>query len=110
MVVKVDVVESVEQAENLRGTLVEANEEDLPVLPEGTYYHHQLIGSTVNTVEGKEIGTVDSILETGSNDVYVVQPPGTEKPVLIPATKEVVKDINTNARVITVDLPEGLLA
>ena len=108
LVVRVDNVDTMEQAEPLRGTLIEAAEEDLPALPEGTYYHHQLIGSVVRTVDGEEIGTVESVLETGSNDVYVVHPSGGGRQVLVPATKDVIKDIDLQAGTITVDLPEGL--
>ena len=109
LVIRVDSVRTVKDANRLRDTLVEIAPADLPPLPPGTYYHYQLAGALVRSVDGADIGTVTSVLETGSNDVYIVQPPGDCKPVLIPATADVVRDINIQARLITVDLPDGLL-
>ena len=109
VVIRVESIRTMNAAEPLRDTLVEVAAEDLPPPPDGAYYHYQLVDALVRSVEGEEIGTVTSVLETGSNDVYIVQPPGDCKPVLIPATADVVRDINIQARLITVDLPDGLL-
>ena len=109
LVVRVDSVRSASVAEPLRGSLVEVAAEDLPPLPAGTYYHYQLVDARVRSVEGADIGTVSSILETGSNDVYIVRPPDGGKPILIPAIADVVKQIDVEAGLITVDLPEGLI-
>lgn len=46
---------------------------ELPELPEGEYYWHQLLELEVFTVEGDCLGRVDHLIETGSNDVLVVQ-------------------------------------
>ena len=109
VVIRVDSIRTVQAAEPLRGALVEVAPEDLPPPPAGAHYHYQLVDARVRSVDGDDIGAVTSVLETGSNDVYVVQPPGGGKPVLIPATREVVREIDIEARLITVDLPEGLL-
>ena len=109
VVIRVESIRTVNAAEPLRGTLVEVAREDLPPPPASTYYHYQLVDARVRSVDGDEIGTVTSVLETGSNDVYVVQPPGGGKPVLIPAITDVVREIDIEARLITVDLPDGLL-
>lgn len=55
-----------------------------------------------------DLGRVTQILETGANDVYVVD--GSQGEVLIPATREVVRSIDVSAGVITVELMEGLLS
>jgi len=109
VVIRVESVRTVNAAEPLRDTLVEVAAEDLPPPPDGAHYHYQLVDARVRSVEGDEIGTVTSILETGSNDVYIVQPPGGGKPILIPAITGVVREIDIEARLITVDLPPGLL-
>ncbi len=109
LVVRVDSVRSASAAELLRDGLVEVAAEDLPPLPSGTYYHYQLADARVCSIDGVDIGTVTSVLETGSNDVYIVRPPDGGKPILIPAIADVVKRIDIEAGLITVDLPEGLI-
>lgn len=83
--------------EPLRGKLLKVHERDLVKLPEGHYYHFQLIGLEVFDIAGEYIGKITEILETGSNDVYVTQP-ASGRPILIPALRKVVK---------TVDLENG---
>ncbi len=55
-------------------------------------YHFELIGLEVVRSDGGRIGTLESIIETGANDVYVVRGPGGE--VLIPATREVIEKVD----------------
>jgi len=79
---------------------------EVPVAEDGEYFHYQLIGLKVRTVGGEELGELAEILETGSNDVYVVA--GTDGDILVPALSRVVKEINIDACLMVVDLPEGL--
>jgi len=79
----------------------------LPELGEDTHLWFDLIGMAVYTTEDKYLGRIESIIETGSNDVYVVQ--DHEKEVLIPALESVVVDIDLEHKRMRVDLPEGLL-
>lgn len=102
MVLKLRGVENIDLAEQLRGMLVEVPEEESVDLPSGHYFWHQIIGLRVVTLEGEELGTVDDILETGSNDVYVVHNGGEE--LLIPAIKDVVRSIDLEGGVMTVQL------
>ncbi len=82
--------------------------EQFPETDEGEYYWVDLIGLRVFTDDGNELGTLREIIETGSNDVYVVK--GKGKEVLIPALDDVVGNIDLEAGTMTVTLPEGLLA
>jgi len=95
----------IEQAAALAGHDLCIPEDRLPTLPEGEFYHFQLIGLSVETTEGRSLGTLRSILETGSNDVYVVDG---EKELLIPAIEDVVREIDLQNKRIIVDLPDGL--
>lgn len=81
-------------------------EDQLPELPEGEYYHFQLLGLSVETTDGRKLGILRNILETGSNDVYVVDREGEE--LLIPAIEDVIREIDLDAKKVIVDLPEGL--
>ncbi len=79
---------------------------NLPRLPEGQYYHHQLIGLKV-WQEQEYLGELIEILETGANDVYVIQAEGAAE-LLIPAIPEVIKSIDIDAGTMEVHLLEGL--
>jgi 16S rRNA processing protein RimM len=83
--------------------------DDRPPLPEGEYYHHQLIGLQVVDEQGQVLGSISEILETGANDVYVVLPPqGTE--ILLPAIQDVILEIDLPNRQMLVRLLPGLLS
>lgn len=93
------------QAGRLRNHMVFIRGEQLPSLPEGEYYHHQLLGLKVMDAAGKELGFLSEILETGANDVYVVvHPDGNE--TLVPAIPGVVEDVNLDEKLMRVNLPE----
>lgn len=95
-------------AEALCGTDLEIDEADLPPLPEGEYYLHDLIGLEVVTVAGEVVGTLVQALTTGANDVYVVRREG--KPdALIPAIRDVVQSVDLQTRRMTIDPMPGLL-
>lgn len=82
--------------------------EDRPPLPEGEYYHHQMIGLQVLDEDGQVLGTLSQILETGANDVYMVLPPeGPE--ILLPAIEDVILEIDLDQRQILVRLLPGML-
>ena len=85
-------VKGIEDAQKMVGHELYIEKEYLEDLPEGEYYRHELIGLEVITNEGIHIGTIEDMLPTGSNDVFVVRDEGREN--LIPATKEVIRDID----------------
>jgi len=94
------------RAEALAGCDLFIDKAMLPALAEGTYYWADLIGLEVVARDGRFLGRLESIFETGSNDVYVVKGAGGE--ILVPALKSVVKAVDLTARRMEVDLPEGL--
>lgn len=86
LLIKFENLDTIEDLEPLRGMDVFIKANSLPSLPEGEYYHHQLLGMIVFDENGQELGVLTEILETGANDVYVVkQADGKEE--LIPALK-----------------------
>jgi len=96
-------VETGEEAQPLVGAEICVPESRLPALAADEFYWHQLIGLEVMSVEGRRLGTIKQIIETGSNDVYVVQE-GREE-VLIPALADVIREVNLERRLMVVDLP-----
>ncbi len=94
------------QAEALIGANLFIRNEALPDLAEDTHYWMDLIGIEVYTAEEEYLGRIESIIETGSNDVYVVK--DNKKEVLIPALASVVLDIDIRCKRMQVELPEGL--
>jgi len=82
-------------------------EECLPGTSEGEYYYYQLIGLRVETTGGKQIGILRGIIETGSNDVYVVDHIGRE--ILVPALAEVILEVDLQEGKMVIEPPEGLL-
>jgi 16S rRNA processing protein RimM len=94
------------QAASFTGKYLSASPEDEAALEEGEYFHYQLIGLQVRTEEGEALGELQEILETGSNDVYIVR--GEDGEVLIPAMAQVVLEVNVAGGSMTVRLPGGL--
>ena len=95
------------EAEALRGWLVEVRGGQVKPLPQGHYYVFELVGCTVYTVDGREMGTVKDVLPTGANDVYVVED-ARGRDILIPAVQAMVKAVDVEARRIVVDPWPGL--
>lgn len=96
-----------EAARGLRDHFVQIAEDRLPPLPDGEYYRFQLIGLAVATADGGDLGTLEDVLATGATDVYIVRGPLGE--VLLPATEEVIAEIDVGARTMTVRPMPGLL-
>ena len=98
-----------DQVAELRNQLVYVPIADRPALPEGEYYHHQLLGLQVIDESERPLGYLDQILETGANDVYLVRD-RTGAEILIPAIEEVILDIDLERKLIRVHLLPGLLS
>ena len=110
-----DGIDSIEKADVLRDAELSVPSESLPENPPGVYYHYEIIGIRVVTVDGQELGTLNEILETGSNDVFIVKPKraadGKKKSaeILVPVLDGVIVDVDKEAHVMTIDLPDGIL-
>jgi len=96
-----------DEADLLRQQFVMVPIEDAVPLDDDEYYLYQLIGLTVVTDDGIELGTITDVIETGANDVYVVTGPRGE--VLLPATEECIVELDIERGLVTVNLLDGLL-
>jgi 16S rRNA processing protein RimM len=107
VILRLDVLTSRDAARDLIGTYLYVPEAEAVTLPKGEYFVHQIVGLTVLTSDGDTLGTITDVLQTGSNDVYVVKGPRGE--VLVPALKDVVRHVDLESGTMTVTLPPGLL-
>lgn len=100
-------VDSPETAGGLRGRLLAVERERaLPAGP-GRFYPWQMAGATVETVEGRRVGSFLRVEEGAGQDVWVIGDGGREW--LVPAVPEIVVDVSVAERRIVIDPPEGLL-
>lgn len=107
-VLKLVGINSIQEAETLKGHYLKIQRKYAVRLPKGRYFICDIIGLDVFDESDKCIGTVKDILETGANDVYVVEAKG-KKEILIPAIKQVVKKIDIENGIMVIRPLEGML-
>ena len=100
--------DDINKVEKYKGWSVKVGEDQLFELPPDEFYYFEIVGCTVMSEEGQEIGKVTEILTPGANDVWVVQP-SKGKPVYIPYIDDVVKQVDVENKRITIHLLEGLI-
>ncbi len=108
VLIKFKEINTVEQAETLRNSYLEVDRAQAIPLNEGEYFIADLIGLEVYSDEGKLIGKVDDIYNTGANDIYVVKD-DLGKQTLLPGIKDVIKNVDLEKGQIIVHLIPGLI-
>lgn len=98
----------IDDVEVYKGSYLKIAEDQLTDLAEDEYYYHEIIGCEVFLNEIDKLGEIKEILSPGANDVWVVKQPN-GKDVLIPYIKEVVKEVNIEAKKVVIEPMEGLL-
>lgn len=106
-ILKLQGIGSRNDGEELRGELLEAADNDVLRDDDESFFIHELIGMTVVTGAGEELGTVSEVLQPGANDVYVVNGPRGE--ILVPAIGEVIDRIDATVRQISITPLPGML-
>ena len=100
-------ITKIEEAEKLKNEYLKIKRENAIPLEEDTYFVVDLIGLNVYSDENEYLGELIDIFNTGSNDIYVVR--REEKPqLLLPAIKDVIKQIDIENKKIIVHLIKGL--
>ena len=97
VIIKLKDINTIDEAESLKDMMIEMERK------EGTYYINDLIGFEVYSDDGKFLGTLDDIFNTGANDIYQVGD------ILLPAIKDVIKQIDTDNQKIIIHLIDGLI-
>lgn len=106
-VVKLEGVQSIDEADLFVGAEVLASRDELRDLDEDGFYFFQIEGSTVVTKDGRHIGKVIDILPIPENDLLVVVLD--DKEILVPFTSEICTQVDAEKKKIVIDPPEGLL-
>ncbi len=107
MLIAFEGYETPESMAGLRNQLVYVRSREIPRLEEGEYYHHQLIGLQVVSVDGRSIGIVEDILQTGAHDVLLARSE-TGAEILIPTADPFIANIDLDKRVIRVHMLPGM--
>ncbi len=96
-----------ETAEKWRGATLYIRFASLDTLPDGEFFHWQIVGLHVVTAAGEELGKIEEIIETGANDVYLVRDTS-GKEILLPAIESVIQEVDLENERIVVRLIPGL--
>jgi 16S rRNA processing protein RimM len=107
LIVSCEELSSIEEASPFVRGWIKIPESEVRPLPEGRFYHFDLIGSDVFRADGKRVGRIEDILETGGNDVLVVR--NGDKEHLIPATREAVQAVDVAAKRVVLNPVKGLV-
>jgi 16S rRNA processing protein RimM len=108
IVLKLEGIDDADTAESLRDQNLAIPVSELAQLPPDSYYQHDILGLMVITLDGQKLGSIVDIIVTGSNDVYVIKVPDGSQ-VLIPAIKDVIKQVDLIRRTMYIDPLPGLL-
>ncbi|MGV2941083.1 ribosome maturation factor RimM [Mesobacillus sp. LC4] len=101
--------DNVNQVERMRDGILKVPETQRGHLEEGEFYFQDIIGCSMFTTEGEELGKVIEILTPGANDVWVVKG-SNGKELLIPYIEDIVKKVDVKEKVIEIEPMEGLLS
>lgn len=109
LLVSFEGIQDRDEVGHFRNKYVYVLAEDRPSLPEGEYYHHELLGlQVVNEETGETMGELVDIIKTGANDVYVVKSDSGSE-ILLPAIPDVIRDIDPDRRQMNIRLLPGLI-
>jgi 16S rRNA processing protein RimM len=107
-VIALEGIDTMNAAEALAGADLKIPARDLAPLPEGTFYHHDLVGCEVRDRSARLVGRVTDVEGTMERSRLVVA--GLDgRDVLIPMVAEICVEVDPASRVIVIDPPEGLL-
>ncbi|WP_041285471.1 ribosome maturation factor RimM [Desulfoscipio gibsoniae] len=107
IIIKFMGIEDMNTAETLKGAHLLIPRDELMPLPEDSFYIFDIVGMEVFTEDGRFLGQVRDVLQTGANDVFIVEGV-VKRPLLLPALKKVVRNVDMVHKKMIVCLLEGL--
>jgi 16S rRNA processing protein RimM len=108
LLLKLDGIDDATTAETLRSCNLCIPSDELAELPPDAYYQHDILGLRVFRLDDRFVGVISEIMATGGNDVYVIKADDGRQ-FLIPAIKNVIKQVDLVRRVMYIDPMKGLL-
>ena len=108
VILKFGGIDDISEAECWKGADIYIPREEGVELAEGEYYIADIIGMEVFSDTGERVGTVRDVMETGANDVYLVQRENA-KDLMLPAIRECILDTDIVNNRMTVHIMDGLL-
>lgn len=108
VLLKLKGIDDINIAENYRNCYLKIDRENAVKLPEDTYFIVDLLGMTVETDDGVNLGKIIDVYPTGSNDIYVVKNED-GKQVLLPAISQVIRKVDIQNKKMIVHLIDGLI-
>lgn len=108
VLLKIKGIDDINDTEQYKNCYLKIDRKDAVKLPEDTYFINDLIGIDVFTEEEEFLGNIVDIFPTGSNDVYVIKDE-LGKQILLPAIKEVIKEVDVISKKMIVKLISGLI-
>ena len=109
VIVKFKGINDINDIEKYKGSTLWVTRDNAVPLEENEYFIADLIGLKVVTDEGEEFGELTDVMQTGANDVYVVETYKDKQEVLLPVIDECVFDVDLEKGIVTVHIMEGLL-
>lgn len=108
VILKFKGVDNINDIEKYKGRDLWIPREEGQGLEEDEYYIADLLGMSVVLEDGQEFGTLKDVMETGANDVYIIDS-AEHGEVLLPAIKECILDVDLEKNVMTIHLMKGLI-
>ena len=108
VILKFKGVDNINDIEKYKGRDLWIPREEGQELEVGEYYIADLLGMSVVLENGQEFGTLKDVMETGANDVYIIDS-AEHGEVLLPAIKECILDVDLEKNVMTIHLMKGLI-
>ena len=107
VILKLEGIDTIECAEKLKNSVLYVRKDTMPSLDADTFFVADLIGLDVFDENEVFLGKIADVITAGGADVYIIRDDG-KKDLLLPALKENVKEINLDAKKVTVNVPKGL--
>lgn len=107
VILKFKEFDNINDVEKYRQKKLYVTRENAVKLKKNEYFIADLIGLTVQTDDGETLGELTDVLQTGANDVYVIQTADGEE-ILLPAIKECIKEVDVEGRSMLVHMMPGL--
>ena len=108
VILKFKGVDNINDIEKYKGRDLWIPRKEGQELEEDEYYIADLLGMSVVLEDGQEFGTLKDVMETGANDVYIIDS-AEHGEVLLPAIKECILDVDLEKNVMTIHLMKGLI-